>query len=49
MTEEAVMPQPRALRLGIAGPVGTGKSSLIATVCRNLATELSIAVITNDI
>lgn len=39
----------RALRLGIAGPVGTGKSSLIATVCRNLAGELSIGVITNDI
>lgn len=39
----------RSLRLGIAGPVGTGKSSLIATVCRNLAQELSIGVITNDI
>ena len=39
----------RALRLGIAGPVGTGKSSLIATICRNMADELSIAVITNDI
>ena len=30
-------PPPRALRLGVAGPVGTGKSSLIATVCRGLA------------
>lgn len=39
----------RALRLGVAGPVGTGKSSLIATICRNLADELSIGVITNDI
>lgn len=39
----------RALRLGVAGPVGTGKSSLIATVCRNLADELSLAVVTNDI
>ncbi len=39
----------RALRLGVAGPVGTGKSSLIATICRNLAGELNIAVITNDI
>jgi urease accessory protein len=29
--------------------VGTGKSSLIATVCRNMADELSLAVITNDI
>lgn len=39
----------RALRLGVAGPVGTGKSSLIATICRALADEIRIGVITNDI
>ena len=39
----------RALRLGVAGPVGVGKSSLIATVCRALGAELRIGVITNDI
>lgn len=39
----------RALRLGVAGPVGTGKSSLIATICRTLADELRLGVITNDI
>ncbi|NQX11766.1 urease accessory protein UreG [Microbacteriaceae bacterium VKM Ac-2855] len=39
----------RSLRLGVAGPVGTGKSSLIATVCRVLAGELRLGVITNDI
>ena len=39
----------RALRLGVAGPVGTGKSSLIATVCRSLANDLRLGVITNDI
>jgi urease accessory protein len=39
----------RSLRLGIAGPVGTGKSSLIATICKQLAGELRIGVITNDI
>jgi len=39
----------RALRLGVAGPVGTGKSSLIATVCRALGEELRLGVITNDI
>ena len=39
----------RALRLGVAGPVGTGKSSLIALVCAQLGAELSLAVITNDI
>ena len=37
------------LRLGVAGPVGTGKSSLIALICRELAADLSIGVITNDI
>ncbi|HEX7352270.1 urease accessory protein UreG [Brachybacterium sp.] len=39
----------RSLRLGVAGPVGTGKSSLIATICRALAGEIRIGVITNDI
>ncbi|MDP0398079.1 urease accessory protein UreG [Tsukamurella strandjordii] len=39
----------RALRLGVAGPVGTGKSSLIATICRTLADQLRLGVITNDI
>ena len=39
----------RALRLGVCGPVGTGKSSLIALLCRELASSLRLAVITNDI
>ncbi|GAA0925632.1 urease accessory protein UreG [Kribbella koreensis] len=39
----------RSFRLGVAGPVGTGKSSLIAMVCRELADELQLGVITNDI
>jgi len=44
------MPDPtRSFRLGIAGPVGTGKSSLIATVCRSLSAELRLGVVTNDI
>jgi urease accessory protein len=44
---------PRALRLGICGPVGTGKSSLIMLLCRELATagvdRLEVGVVTNDI
>ena len=39
----------RAMRLGVAGPVGTGKSSLIAMICRQLSDSLSLAVVTNDI
>ncbi|CAN5179414.1 urease accessory protein UreG [soil metagenome] len=39
----------RTLRLGVCGPVGTGKSSIIALLCRELSAELEIAVVTNDI
>lgn len=39
----------RALRVGIAGPVGTGKSSLAAALCGALAGELRLGVVTNDI
>lgn len=39
----------RPLRLGVCGPVGTGKSSLIALLCRELSGRLEIAVVTNDI
>lgn len=39
----------RPLRLGVAGPVGVGKSTLIATLCRNLAADFRMAVVTNDI
>lgn len=48
MTTETTVPR-RALRLGVAGPVGTGKSSTIANLCRVLAEEFRIGVITNDI
>ncbi|MGG7569819.1 urease accessory protein UreG [Streptomyces sirii] len=39
----------RALRLGLGGPVGTGKTATVAALCRALRDELSIAVVTNDI
>jgi urease accessory protein len=39
----------RALRVGIGGPVGSGKSSLIAALCRELRHEHRIGVVTNDI
>ena len=38
-------PVRQTLRLGVAGPVGTGKSSLIALICRELAADLSLGVV----
>jgi urease accessory protein len=46
---QANTPTHRALRVGVGGPVGTGKSSLIAELCRALSPELELAVVTNDI
>jgi urease accessory protein len=37
------------LRLGIGGPVGSGKTALVAALCRVLGERLSIGVVTNDI
>jgi urease accessory protein len=37
------------MRVGVGGPVGSGKSSLIAALCRELAGALQIGVVTNDI
>jgi urease accessory protein len=38
-----------ALRVGIGGPVGSGKTELVACLCRALGSRLSLAVVTNDI
>ena len=37
------------LRVGIAGPVGSGKTALVACLCRTLRETHEIAVVTNDI
>src|ERR1700712_5875031 len=37
------------LRIGVGGPVGSGKTALVAALCRELRDELSLAVLTNDI
>jgi urease accessory protein len=39
----------RALRIGIGGPVGSGKTALVAALCRTLREQLSLVVVTNDI
>ena len=44
------MTQPASpLRIGIGGPVGSGKTALTLALCRALRDRLSIAVVTNDI
>ena len=37
------------LRLGIGGPVGSGKTALVRSLCMELKDRFDIAVITNDI
>ncbi len=43
------VPGTRPLRIGIGGPVGSGKTALVAALCRLLAGSVSIVVVTNDI
>jgi urease accessory protein len=38
-----------ALRLGVGGPVGSGKTALVDTLCKRLRDRFQIAVVTNDI
>jgi len=53
-----ISPSPRSrgegrgegpLRLGVAGPVGSGKTALVDALCKRLRDEFQIAVVTNDI
>ena len=37
------------LRVGIGGPVGSGKTALVERLCRHLRDDWNIAVVTNDI
>jgi urease accessory protein len=39
----------KPLRVGVGGPVGSGKTTLVAALCRSLASRWSVAVVTNDI
>ena len=38
-----------AFRVGIAGPVGSGKTALLDALCKSLREQYKIAVVTNDI
>jgi len=37
------------LRVGVAGPVGSGKTALVDALCKHLRDKYEIAVVTNDI
>ncbi len=37
------------VRIGVGGPVGSGKTSLVEQLCKRLAPGLSVAAVTNDI
>src|SRR6202023_1421739 len=41
--------QTRPLRVGIGGPVGSGKTALVEALCKRLRNDYDIYVITNDI
>lgn len=38
-----------AFRIGVAGPVGSGKTALVECLCKNMRSQYEIAVVTNDI
>ena len=40
---------PKPLKIGIGGPVGSGKTALVEALCLHFRTSNSVAVITNDI
>ncbi|MAT50445.1 MAG: urease accessory protein UreG [Porticoccaceae bacterium] len=43
------MSDKQVLRIGIGGPVGSGKTALVKTLCERLRDRYDMAVITNDI
>lgn len=44
-----ILPRKTPLRVGIGGPVGSGKTTLVEKLCKAMRGRYSVAVITNDI
>ncbi|WP_455210378.1 urease accessory protein UreG [Kaarinaea lacus] len=44
-----MMTTKQALRVGVGGPVGSGKTALVDALCRSMREKYQIAVVTNDI
>ncbi|MBI5041098.1 MAG: urease accessory protein UreG [Gammaproteobacteria bacterium] len=43
------MTEKQTLRMGVGGPVGSGKTALVAALCKAMRDNYNIAVVTNDI
>ena len=41
--------QDQVLRVGVGGPVGSGKTALVEALCKSMRNRFNIAVVTNDI
>ena len=37
------------LRIGVGGPVGSGKTAILEALCKTMRDQYSLAVVTNDI
>jgi urease accessory protein len=49
MNPQLASPPQKPLRIGIGGPVGSGKTALVDALCKALRERFQIAVVTNDI
>jgi urease accessory protein len=49
VSEEGYLLNVQPLIVGVGGPVGSGKTTLIEKLCKRMSAEFQIAVITNDI
>ena len=43
------MTNEQVLRVGVGGPVGSGKTALVDTLCKQMRGQYNLAVVTNDI
>ncbi len=43
------MTEKQVLRIGIGGPVGSGKTALVDALCKRMSKQFQIGVVTNDI